>query len=913
MSAISSSRPAQNSQKKYYTDGSFRVFRAPVTSSLPYATASQMDPGYHSTRSDNRYYQTSYRDVSGPTTDDRSRTPRYFTDSERNFDNRKPAPDYSVYSRFPPDDYIYDRSVSPLPDIYSPDYEDHFSTPTSTYSLAVSDDASISMPELGSDHSDYSHPASPVDSGAQPMPIPSVPASSPSQQQAAYPINFRNHADPGYTTPRVPDTDPSFHPGSSDNTRLQTDSRRHPAFHQSRNGNLPPATVSTADEVPYAESVFSTESEDEVHRLAKINAEYNAATSALYGIQGRDARAGPILMPPVARMPPTAPPPRESTARQVYTDGPLTSSPTQIRYADELQRSVSYRSSDGRPVYSATSYRPTPSRSAVPPSRRPDEFLPPSKEWDDGRSPPTPWNSPQPPYESYSPTSRSRRTSERESDGNHSRPLPTPPTQTRPYNGSEGLPIAEKVIVLPRSPEGATEQMLPELRRVQQRTDAPETSQSKQGRRERRSSVSVQAEPATSVRSPPSSAEAVQYSSDEYDGGGMTRSSSTRKSKDKRRAAPADDAQRAPESTSSSSTSPPHEPRFIPPKTESSTPGRAQPLARHNSASLTQAPLEESRASGSRSARSPREGVDNTDQERTKKSSSSYDRTDRANRDERGADKSKSSRHQPTPRQEYTTRPPVPIPPPAEKPERRRKDSLAQPPSIPSEVPFVSPALVPIARPQPDPITHSYSRGGPPMATAESQGTSQRPNRRSSDDDRSPGTTGSYPSRRDAATGPGMAPNNTNPAYSSYAPHLSAVPEPQRRYSDGDVPPPPSFFAANATTRPSLPQPSTSAGARRTMPNPRTVRWDENLICPSPIPSSRRRDGWFNRRGDQLWTNDGLYMPAPAGQEYPPDLDDYPEYGEGWMNEKCVRIDMGHRLIPKTPLRPALKQSQPRS
>jgi hypothetical protein len=53
-------------------------------------------------------------------------------------------------------------------------------------------------------------------------------------------------------------------------------------------------------------------------------------------------------------------------------------------------------------------------------------------------------------------------------------------------------------------------------------------------------------------------------------------------------------------------------------------------------------------------------------------------------------------------------------------------------------------------------------------------------------------------------------------------------------------------------------------------------------------------------------------MPAPAGQEYPQDLDDYPEYGEGWMNEKGVRIDMGHRLIPKTPLRPALKQTQSR-
>ena len=60
---------------------------------------------------------------------------------------------------------------------------------------------------------------------------------------------------------------------------------------------------------------------------------------------------------------------------------------------------------------------------------------------------------------------------------------------------------------------------------------------------------------------------------------------------------------------------------------------------------------------------------------------------------------------------------------------------------------------------------------------------------------------------------------------------------------------------------------------------------------------------------DQLWTNDGQYLAAEPGTEYPPDLDEYPEYGIGWMNEECIRIDMQHRLIPKPPLRPALKRS----
>ncbi|KAF8217457.1 hypothetical protein K438DRAFT_1557342 [Mycena galopus ATCC 62051] len=93
---------------------------------------------------------------------------------------------------------------------------------------------------------------------------------------------------------------------------------------------------------------------------------------------------------------------------------------------------------------------------------------------------------------------------------------------------------------------------------------------------------------------------------------------------------------------------------------------------------------------------------------------------------------------------------------------------------------------------------------------------------------------------------------------------------------------------------------------------PRNVRWNENLVCPSPIFADQRRKGWFNRRGDQLWTNDGAYKPAPPDQEFPPDLRDYPSSGSGWMNEDGVRIDMGHRLIPKVPLRSALKHTQSR-
>lgn len=117
--------------------------------------------------------------------------------------------------------------------------------------------------------------------------------------------------------------------------------------------------------------------------------------------------------------------------------------------------------------------------------------------------------------------------------------------------------------------------------------------------------------------------------------------------------------------------------------------------------------------------------------------------------------------------------------------------------------------------------------------------------------------------------------------------------------------------AGRVATGTSPPQDSTSS--RQTSSNSiqtiRSVRWDENLICPSPILPSQRRQGWFNRRGDQLWTNDGKFRSPPVEEQYPPDLDGYPEAGQGWMNEQGVRIDMQHRLVPKVPARSALKRA----
>ena len=125
---------------------------------------------------------------------------------------------------------------------------------------------------------------------------------------------------------------------------------------------------------------------------------------------------------------------------------------------------------------------------------------------------------------------------------------------------------------------------------------------------------------------------------------------------------------------------------------------------------------------------------------------------------------------------------------------------------------------------------------------------------------------------------------------SSYEYELPGQRLPQRRNSDSD----------QQRIRP--PRPIRS----NTTPPVRSVRWSENLICPSPIP---KRIGWFNRRGDQLWTNSGQYKEPPPGEDYPPDLDDYPEPEEGWQNEQGVRIDLKHRLVPKAPLRSALKRT----
>ncbi|RPD55581.1 hypothetical protein L227DRAFT_566541 [Lentinus tigrinus ALCF2SS1-6] len=147
------------------------------------------------------------------------------------------------------------------------------------------------------------------------------------------------------------------------------------------------------------------------------------------------------------------------------------------------------------------------------------------------------------------------------------------------------------------------------------------------------------------------------------------------------------------------------------------------------------------------------------------------------------------------------------------------------------------------------------------------------------------------------------------PSSSSSPPRREVrAPSPQH-----NTPPPSASQTPSPHGSPTAPNPNPNGLVVAATVAKRSVRWTENLVCPSPVPPESRRKGWFNRRGDQLWTNDGQYKMPEPGTEYPPDLAHYPEPNAGWMNEEGVRIDMQHRLIPKQPLRSALKRAKPLS
>ncbi|OCH86013.1 hypothetical protein OBBRIDRAFT_762042 [Obba rivulosa] len=187
---------------------------------------------------------------------------------------------------------------------------------------------------------------------------------------------------------------------------------------------------------------------------------------------------------------------------------------------------------------------------------------------------------------------------------------------------------------------------------------------------------------------------------------------------------------------------------------------------------------------------------------------------------------------------------------------------------------------------------------------------------RSVDSSRQLPTTSSPLSAPPAQSTSQVAPSSSSPirATASSRP-VDAAPQPagtsSRPGETRSTAPP---LVVSPSNRPTYVRSESTAQTQTVMDGPsvtiskRCVRWTEALVCPSPIPKDERRKGWFNCRGDQLWTNDGKYKSPEPGKEYPPDLAGYPDPSSGWMNEEGTRIDMQHRLIPKPPLRSALKR-----
>ena len=80
----------------------------------------------------------------------------------------------------------------------------------------------------------------------------------------------------------------------------------------------------------------------------------------------------------------------------------------------------------------------------------------------------------------------------------------------------------------------------------------------------------------------------------------------------------------------------------------------------------------------------------------------------------------------------------------------------------------------------------------------------------------------------------------------------------------------------------------------------RSVHWDDaRLVSDTPRTRTPPPHGFWNRRGDRLWSNNGMYKAARPGCEYPPHLAHYPDYGMGWMNEEGACIDMNHRRVTR--------------
>ena len=378
------------------------------------------------------------------------------TSASRSYDSntRSATPSYSIY---PANDmYIYERSLSSKSDRYSnTEYDGASTTASSAFSPATSTDSTMVLRSPMTTESMLdSRPSTPT-TARNAFPVLS-------QAQSAFRDVFRTQTPQSTRPDNV--LGRSTTPIRLSSTSAGSDSR---SMNPSAESYSAPAPTSYASQ-SYTPSIVSESDDGELHRLARANAEYNAASSAYYSSQHSSTDFTESHNPPAPGTAPDA----AAVPRQIYSNLPLRSSPEQQHHVPDIySRASGGTSQEDSSLYLSDTHSESRARSrplyhhgeSQPNDRvsvQSDDFLPPLPHLDQeavtaGRPPPIRRQSEyratsqipeiirnEAPLSRYVPASRtmmpnvSGRTtasspdsqiSPRDSDRTHDRALPIPP------------------------------------------------------------------------------------------------------------------------------------------------------------------------------------------------------------------------------------------------------------------------------------------------------------------------------------------------------------------------------------------------------------------------------------------------------------------------------------------------------
>ncbi|KAF8056615.1 hypothetical protein FPV67DRAFT_644672 [Lyophyllum atratum] len=432
-----SSRHSQGFPKSYAPQVpkgfSVRVFKGPALSSFPHAAPANFDHGYRAIplaeppRQSQNWYpsrpQTTSNSSSAPSDPQKSSSRSQITDNSNSPTNRQgayesnsrtPTPSYSIYQNSR-DTYVYEASLSSKSDVHSnSEYDDASTaafTPSSTFSPAMSTDSITTLRGAATPDAsmtDFRPPASFRNS------IPSFPMHIPglSQAQSAIRGIFRSQtpqdgqsarADNSYA-PHASPARPTPLPGSADAGRSTTPIRLSATSSGSGDQPIPRDAYSTTSSAehptqPYARarSPMSESEHGDVDRVARANAEYNAASSASSSAyySARDSAAFTSTSSGAPSRPGDA-------TRQIYSSLPLRSSPEHQHapvngassYTGDTsrQRSSLYHTTanntsmgTGNNVQPDSSFQYAPSESEDTVTTQSSQFIPPLAEWVENR------------------------------------------------------------------------------------------------------------------------------------------------------------------------------------------------------------------------------------------------------------------------------------------------------------------------------------------------------------------------------------------------------------------------------------------------------------------------------------------------------------------------------------------------